>query len=265
MVIKHFFRSFTEKKILHIFLLDASFWAFLALLFSGLGKLLKTQSENLLQGRTPEEVQQLILTNVAQTETFLSGLKTFFFTLLGGTFLALLVFLLLISLTQGLIWHFLSAKKFKNYGKWNLLHLALIVPLMIYLFFFFMFKLGLNQLLALLSNQTLMTFFNDLFVFFALLIFAFYLFAIYYSFLKEHKIWHSLGEAFHLLKINFPKLGKVFLLSLATALILGLINVLLAKLSLPNLIFWSNLFLSLLYLAWLRVYFYQTVHHEPAY
>lgn len=260
--LKTYLNTFREKKILTTFLIDALLTGILYFLFVAFGSLIQKKALLLTNGQAPEKIQEMLLTNPEQAQSFLAGLQSFLFLFIGGLILLLAITILLYSLAQFLIWNHLLNKK-TTYWRWNMLNLALIIPSLVYLLLFLVIKILLNAVLPLLKSPTLINFLNNIIIFFFLFVFVLFLFLTYYSFAHKYKVWESIGEGFHLIKTNSRKLGIMLLLVLLTAVIIGFLNYPLSKLfpDEPGVIVFIDVLLSLLFLAWTRVYLVKTAHN----
>ncbi|MBI2669297.1 hypothetical protein HYX14_05645 [Candidatus Woesearchaeota archaeon] len=266
------------EKFWTIFLIDLLLVGSIAIIFSWFGGYVKEQSAALMQGQTPQEIQQLLMNQPEQLASFMANLKWFFVISFAGSILLLLFALFFYSWSQGLIWNLLREKKLtkSTYWRWNGLNLALIVPLLLYgilflivkLFFGFLFKslISLSPTFYFRHSQLLTAVLqnlNALVSFLLMLVFFIWIFLIYYVFTEKYKAWNSIGEGFHLVRLHQKKLWKAALLMLLTAIVLTLLLWPVRSLvssSLASSII--HVVAALLFLAWMRLYVVEAIH-EP--
>lgn len=263
--IKNYLDSFRLKKeYWNTLLVDAVFFGIISFVFVFLGGLLKQKAYMISQGKTAEELKQMLLSmDPTLAQAFLDNLKEFVITFILGSIVVLVGGVLLYSLSRKLIWDYLLGKKFdkKRYWKWNLINIVLIIPLAIYFFAFGLVKLVLGHMISLLGNQAILDVsYNliNLFFMFSLLVFVF---LVYYSFAKEYKVWESIGGAFYLIKSKWKRIRLMFLLVLFTSVVLSLIlwpvGVLIADKEFV--VAGIGIIVSLLFCAWVRIYVYRTI------
>jgi len=260
--IKNYLHSFKLKKEhWYTLFVDLGFVGAMVLLFYFLGDMLKEKAELISQGKTTEQIQQMLLSSPEQAEVFLASLKGFVLTFAIGAGIILIGGLLIYSLSRKLIWDHLLKKKFnrKFYWKWNSLNLVLIVLAVIYLFASGLVRLVLGYLFSLFKSQAVLEMFYNLSNMFFLFLFVIFIFLVYYSFSNKYKVWESIGHAFHLIKTK-KELRPVFLLVPLTAMILALVLWPLGNkfVNQQNILIGINIAVSLLFLAWIRVYVFKT-------
>lgn len=261
---KHFrtyLDSFKPKKeLFYIFIVDVLFWGIIFGLFSLFGQIMQGKSWLLTKGKTPEQIQQLLLTmQPEEMQAFFLQMKSFMVFFIIGLMVLGAITLLLFSLSRGLIWNKLVERKLtsKSYWKWNGLNLALIMPLLVYLLVFAIVKILFNLFIVLaITNQTFLSLASDFINIIFLLGWLVFGFLVGYSFVKEYKVWKSLGEAFGLIKLKWKNIWRMFLLALGTAMVLGLALGLAGKglIYQKELLVGLNAVVFLLFLAWMRVY-----------
>lgn len=277
--LRHYLDSFKVKKVFWVtFLIDVVFFGAVGLTFSKFGTYLQNASLQLMAGRTPEEIQQLLATAPEQALPFLEGLKSFLLVSLGSAVLLALLTFLLLSLEQAFIWNTLHQKKLslKTYWRWNLLHLGLIIPVLLYGLGAAILKLVTSGIFRFLGNLSPALYLQNaalidgiilvlnnavsfILVLFALLL----LFLIYYTFTEKYKVWQSIGEGLSKLKPHWPRWWRMVLLMAATAVIVTFIMIPMRKL-LFLYPFWEsalNFAVSFLFLAWMRLYVVAALHH----
>src|SRR3990167_9752675 len=133
--LQQYIDSFKVKKVFWVtFLTDLIFFGAVGLIFSQFSTYLQHKSVEIMAGRTPEQIQQLILSAPEQALPFLEQLKSFLFVSVGTLALLVILTFLLFSLEQAFIWNTLQQKKVtsKTYWRWNLLYLGLIIPLFLF-------------------------------------------------------------------------------------------------------------------------------------
>lgn len=262
---KNYLTSFKLKKeYWHTLLIDAAFLGAIVSVFIFFGNLLKEKAYMISQGKTTEQLQQMLLSMDPElAQAFLSNIKVFVITFALGLIVVLAGGLLFYSLSRKLIWDCLLEKKFdkKTYWKWNLLNLVLIIPAAVYLFAFGLARLILGYGVSLFKSQMVLDEFYNLANLFLLFIFIIFIFLVYYNFVKEYKVWESIGKAFHLIKIKWKRIWPMFLLIMGTAVVLSLVLWPVGRLfayQAPVLV-GINIAVSLLFLAWIRIYVFGTI------
>jgi len=255
--LKSYLNSFKEQKIIRIFLIDFVFFTTIYLLAQGFNYFLQKKSA-IFQGRTANEIQQLILSAPQEAQIILTQLKSFMILFFIGLIFLIVFTVLFYSLTRAYLWNYLLKNKLtkKNYWKWNILVIVLIIPFIIYFFIALVIKLIITQLLFFINNQVVIQIINNYLILILFVIYLIFIFLSYYVFTKKYNVWESLGEAFQLIKIKFKELKIIFLFSLLNLFVISVILFLLTyflKYQQMLLLFF-NLILFLLFLAWLRVY-----------
>lgn len=276
--LQHYFNSFKQRKIIIPFFIDTIFWFIISLLLLGLKILLQKRTAALSlfsPEQLQQQLQQLLLTSPDQAQALAASLKYLVLTIIVGGIFFLILFLLLYSLSRALMWNRILGQKShtKNYWKWNTLSVVLLLPALFYLFIASIAKVVLSYLFTSISNPNLMQFANNLVLFIFLLIFLPFIFLVHYSFALKYQVWESIGNAFYLLKLHWPKLWKAFLFILGTVVILNL------TLLLIQIIFFSTLLnrvafmviailFFLLFLSWTRLYIVnilqESSQHHPS-
>ncbi|HLC81479.1 MAG TPA: hypothetical protein VJH68_02375 [Candidatus Nanoarchaeia archaeon] len=248
-----FLRSFRwHKDLWKPFLLDSVTILLIAYLWLGLGRWLNSKAYVLSQGRGLEELKRVLITNPESAQAFVANLKWFLVILIGGTLAAIILTLLLFSLSQALIWPAKFNKK--RYWKWNSLNLILLLLLVPYL----LLNLAANFMVNLAAASALIrAAVNGFF----LILFLFFLFIVYPTFASTYRIGESISHSLKLFKNKFRVYAKAFLVVFAAGIVLSLaLNFFYKKFYwlvsgwgklTSNLIF-LGIFLA--YLAWMRFY-----------
>ena len=276
LTLKTYLDSFKFKKVFReILLIDLVYFGIITTLFTITLNFFQNKFSVLTGGKTPEQVQQLLATaSPEQLLPFLSQLK--FYLILFLIVITLLSFFAFFSysFSQSLIWHKLLAKKPFRHWRWNLLNLALIIPILLYTLAALILKLISGYLFQKIATinpafylqnsgylDAILTLLNGMVTFLLVLLGLIIILLTHYSFTEKSQVWISIGEGFHLLKLHWKKLWKVLLLAALTAIIITLILILIKKI-LPTSILLDqalNLFISAFYLAWIRVYLVRTI------
>ncbi|MBR9683051.1 hypothetical protein GOV03_00750, partial [Candidatus Woesearchaeota archaeon] len=246
-------------------LVDAGFIGVMFLLISYFGNLLQETALAIGNGKTTEQIQQMLISSPEQAEVFLASLKGLVFTFAAGAAAVFIGGLLLYSLSRKLIWDYLLKKKFnkRTYWKWNSLNLVLTIMAVVYLFVSGLFRLLIEYLFSIFKNQTMLDIiynFTNLVILFAFVVF---LFLVYHSFAKKYKVWGSIGEAFHLIKTK-KEVKWLFLFVPVTAMILAILLWPLngRLVGQPDTLLIINTVVSLSLLVWARGYVFRTVKDE---
>ncbi len=257
---KTYLTSFQEKIIPMIFGIEAFFAALWAVLFLSVSSYLNARSAGL---PSPEQFQQLLTAAPLEAQAAFASLKSFVIVSFLIVLLFAVLFLLSYSFVQSFIWNKLLKKPFhrKSYWKWNVLHIVLIIPSLLYLFILLIITLVLQQISFLSANVTVATLFFGFLKLLYIFIFIFFIFLVYYSFTKSYYIWGSIGYAFSLLKLKWSSLWKQFLFSLGTFIVVGIILTVPPKIFLYNqtILQVIDAIVFLLFLAWFRVYLVRTL------
>lgn len=281
---KHF-KSYLDsfkptKNHLYTFLTDLIVFSLIFLSFSWLSAVLQRKSAEVLQGKSAEEIQTLLAsTNPEQLLPFLTQLKSFLIWSIIIALVVIIIYFLLFSLSQAVIWYHLLKKKLthKIYWRWNLLDLFLIIPLLVFGFFYLIIRLLsallINAVFSLVPKfsllhpafmQNIRLFYNGTVNFFCTVIILVILLLICHQFALKYKVWEAVGKGFSLLKQKWSSLGRLILFSTATGLILMLITLPIKKALLysPLALNLVNLVVVLAFLAWLRIYLFKTLAEE---
>lgn len=255
---------------------DFIFFGIMMMVFSWFSDYVQGKSILLMQGKTPEQLQELFLSSPADAAPYLNDLTTFLIT-----FLVILAILLLLtffgfSLIQAMIWNHLLGKRLssKNYWRWNALHVTLLFPLLIYGLLFFILKLitgGIFNFLLTLNETfyfqhvslvlSTLKFLNAGTGFILAVPFLLFLFLVYVNFVKEYRVWFSIGEGLRLSKVHRKKIVMIAFFSLVS--MIGLTMVLLPFQSLVRtsfLLTGIDLLFLLAFVSWLRIYFLKMVN-----
>lgn len=279
--IKNYLDSFRMKRqFWQIFLVDLVFFGLAALAFTWFGSYLQAKSLALMGGKTPEQIQGILASaSPEQVLPFLTQLKSFLLISIGGFLLLIVLAFLFYSLSRAVVWNHLLGKKLtrETYWKWNALNLALIIPVLLYGVFYLIVKLIAGGIIKFLMTinpafyvqhttimDALLTIANGAVSFILTLFLLIIVFFIYCQFTEKYKVWLSIGESFHLIKKYWPRLWRALLLMVLTALILTGVLWPVRKLLIYRPL-WTmavNLAVSLLFLAWMRIYLLRTVGHK---
>ena len=129
--IQHYLDSFKlGKQFATTFITDFASLLIIILSFIWFSSYTQQRSLELLQGRSTAELQQMLLSlNPEQLAPFLASLKWFLITSLAGLTLLVVASVFLFSYSQARTWNYLHGKEVtsKNYWRWNLLNLSLLV------------------------------------------------------------------------------------------------------------------------------------------
>lgn len=261
---RHYFNSFKFNKTHgYILAVEAVFILIMVVLLLFFGGMLEQKAMELSNGKTTEQIQQMLLSDQAFAETFLSQMQGLVVWFVVAAVVILLGGLLLFSLSRKLIWGKLNHQCFdKNtYWKWNLLNIVLALPLFIYILLFGIIKSIFGYLIALMQSQIVLNAFNNLINLAGVILFSTFIFLTYYSFHSSYKVWESIGKAFEIYKNRWKRLRTVLAFCFGTALLLSLILWPLTYLFRyqETLLIIINLVISLLFIVWMRVYIYKAV------
>ncbi|MBT4538969.1 hypothetical protein HOC32_01645 [Candidatus Woesearchaeota archaeon] len=274
-----FLRSFKFKTTYWFQLLhDAAFLGIILGFFTWFGRALENRSINLFQGNTPEQIQQLLLTAPEQVAPLVGNLRIFLVILVVGVIGLLLMTYLLYVLSRLGIWNKLVHNKwsYKPFGKWLVLHLALIFPLLGIGLIYLIFKILLGLIIQALFTANSLWYFSHqdgitialtsingmISLFLSLFVLA-YLFHVYRDFVQRKKVWESIGKGFSVfrnVKVLFSTVGFATLIAIVITLIFFPIQKVLF--TSPGLLSFLQIVVVLLYISWVRQYFFITHGHN---
>lgn len=278
--LQHYLNSFKlGKQFATTFFIDLATLSIIIFSFIWFSSYTQQRSLELLQGRTAIELQQMLLSlNPEQLAPFLASLKWFLITSLIGLVLLIVGSVLLFSYSHARIWNYLQGKTVtkKNYWRWNLLNLSLAVPFLLFLAILLVVKLATMLLLNIppklmplfyLTHSNLMEnirlIVDGAVLFYMVVLFITIILFIYNHFVKSYKVWDSIGAGFSTFNKNWKKVLLLVLLATASALIATVILLPIKK----ALIFYPlystllNVLLAAFFLAWLRMYVFNSVLH----
>ena len=253
------------------FLVDYIFFSGIWLLFTWFSEYVNTQSKGLLQGKTIEQIQQSFTPeNAQQSLAFLSQLHSFLWVFVGGLVLLIVGGFLLFGLEQAVIWYHFERKKvaWKTYWKWNVFHIVLVIPLLLYGLFYvlatlvfsgiFNFIIGLMPTLYFKAPSTFQAgvkFLNSVVSFSLGIWLLLLLFVICYMFANKYTVWASIGEGFHVFSQKKQKLVRVFCFALVTAVLFTVaaipFRMLFASVEVLSMLF--DLLVLFFFIGWLRL------------
>lgn len=277
--IQNFMESFSRgKDFLYFFLADLVTFSLVFVIFSWFPAYIQQKSVEITQGRSMEELQQLLSSsNPEQVLPFLSSLRSFLIWVVAGLVILAALSFFLYSLSRAVIWYHVGRKKVtkKTYWRWNLLNLSLLVPLSLFLLVFFIVKIIASMIVNVIFAfapifftihagfiENFRLIFNGAVSFYLTLSFIVVIFMIYYKFSHSYKIWDSIGKGFSTFRKNLKSLLVVVLFATVVALALSLAGIVIKRSiysSTALMIF--NLALGAVFLAWLRLYVLRTINH----
>ena len=266
MVVRNCLNSFILKKPFWYSLgLDSLFVFFMAVLYA---QLLAWSKRTLisLTGSNPEFLQQRMLKMAPEQIVHLGqDLQAFLAFFMLGILVLLAVSLLLFSLAQALEWNYLLKKRLSQnwYWRWNALHLILVMPIVGYLVLMAFSQFLFTGLLGLfIREEQLLAFLSQFFIMFLLLFLSIIFFAVQLRFAQHYQAFQSMGRGILLITKKWKQLWPALLLMVAIALVLSVqYSYFVRFLALSELVLMGiKIFLSLLFIAWMRVYFVSIVH-----
>ncbi len=267
------------KQFTTTFLTDLATLSIIIFTFIWFSSYTQQRSLELLQGRTTAELQQMLLSlNPEQLAPFLTSLKWFLITSLVGLALLVVGSVFLYSYSQARNWNYLHGKKVtsKNYWRWNLLNLSLLVPLLLFLATLLVVKIITMIVLNippklfpvfyltysnLMENIRLIV--DGTALFYLVVLFMVIIFFIYNHFVKSYQVWNSIGAGFSTFRKQWKKVLFLVLLATASALLATVILLPIKKALLfyPLYSTLLNVLLAAFFLAWLRMYVFNGVLH----
>lgn len=287
--IKNYISSFKlNKSFFYIFLVDTISFSLIFASFYWFVNFIQAKSVQMMQGRSPEQLQQLLSSsNIEQILPFMQELRYFLLWALLFLIVAVAGSWIVFSFSQKLIWNYLLEKKTVKeqkmaaekrkvkFWRWNLLNLSLIFPLAIFGVIYLAVKLVVAVIISLLFRlapkfslmypqfvQTLISTVNNLASFYLVLLMVLAIFLVYYAFAAKYKVWDSIGEGFRLFKEKWRSILWVAFFAAITALAITLITIPLRKIFIymPFVSGFVNLVLASLFFVWLRLYLLRVVH-----
>src|SRR3989344_386720 len=280
--LQHFFDSFRlGNKFSYTFLTDLVSISLIVFDFTEFSSYVQQRALELLQGRSPEEIQQMIATtaasNPAQLQAFTTALWHFMAVFIVGLLILSVGSLLLFSYSRAWIWNYLQGKSVgKKHWRWNLLNLSLLIALIIFLLVLFLVRIIVAMFLnlipkiipvfyithsALMGNVELVV--DGAAMFYAVMAFVIIIFLIHSSFAKTYRVWDSIGMGFSLFKKYWKTVLLVALLATIIAFVITLILLPIKKFLIFPL-FLSTLLtvaLAAFFLSWLRLYVNNVILH----
>lgn len=279
--LQHFVDSFkVGKDFAYTFAADIITFSLIFVVFSWFAAYVQQRSVTLMGGKSPEELSQILASAApAQLLPFMSEVKTFLLTMFLGVLVLVVLSFLLFSYSRAVIWNHLENKKVtkKNYWRWNLLNLALLIPFCGFLIAFVIVKILVSVMVNLLfglmpvfyvTHVTLMDnihlVINGVTSFYVVLFFVVLVLLVYHSFVKKYKVWDSIMAGFSAFRQQGKKIWLLLLLATTTAGVLTLITLPIKQelLYSPLVSALVNIDITALFLAWLRLYLLRAVSHE---
>src|SRR3989344_1978102 len=238
--IQQYLNSFKlGKEFVHTFVTDLVSLSLIILVFTWFSSYLQQSSLILLQGRTTAELQQMLLSlKPEQLQPFMVALKWFLIIAVLGIVILIAASFLFFSYSRARVWNYLQGKLVNrsNYWRWNILHLSLIVPLLLFIVVLFIVKLLLSLLLSLpqkimpvfyfthsLLMENIRLLFDGAALFYMAILLLVIIFLIYQHFVKSYRVWDSIGAGFSTFKKNWKKTALLVLFATVTACLATLI------------------------------------------
>ncbi len=266
-----FIRSFMPRKeLFSTFLVDAFILALIVGAFWSFGSLLTAKAYAISGGKSVEELKMGLLSgSLEYNQNLLRNIQIFTYTLIGGGILLLVMALFGFSWSRAIVWYEITKQKLtrNNYWRWNALSLILLFIFIILAGFYVVFRIVFNLLLFFINNQTAFNIINKVLLAIFLMAFLFWVFLAGHSFAQKYRVWESLGNAFHLIKLHWSNLWKAYLFSLGTLLIITVILYLLNWLLrfYPTVYNIINIVVLLLFLSWMRLYVIEMVDEHKVF
>ncbi len=247
-------RSFRNRKILTSFTIDAI--AILAIIFILFlfNTILQTTIGPLAQFTDQQQIQNALLAGSSEeVQQLIDSLKSFFVVFFAGLLISLVLIVLIFSVSRAYLWSRLQGKRFilKKSWKWAGLLAIMLLFLLLYLVAFGIIKMTLGRLLLSLPSPGL---FQQLLTIILLLPFLLYAFYLSHSFSRTAKVWHSVGDAFALMKEQWSGLWKLYFLTAVFLIIIGLlVSLVMSAYPFSIVPVIVNIVLALLIVSWVRV------------
>ena len=240
------------------------------------GRILNNSANKISLGMNADGLKEYLLTApMDQVQAYSTNIQSFVIIIIFSVIFLLVITLFLYSLSRALIWNKMNSKKLtkKTYWRWNALNLALLIPLLIYwiisVIFLTLFS-GLITLITMpLSNFAMLhpTFMQGtisliltIITSFLILLFLIFTLLTYNNFAKTHLVGKSMLQSYQRIIKNKKTTLRIILFAIITSLVLGLITLGVNKLPLISAVqMIIGVLLSLLYLAWFRIYLVKTI------
>lgn len=253
-IFQDYFNSFKLKKLfLHTFLADLITFGFISFIITFYSGLTDQKFIKLLNGQTPEQVKELMISN---PEQFLPIAKQLQSVVFSSIFWAVIIFVgcfFLYTYSRKYIWEKIESGN-EPLRKWSLLNLSLIIPLIIFLILLAITKLIIFFLMQGIffgiNTGAVSSIIDNLLNFLLVLILVIFIFTCYRTFNHKGKIWESIGNGFDKLK-HIKKNGIKIIFGAFTALVITAILILTRTISSLILPF----ILSSFFLSWFRLYY----------
>lgn len=253
-----FKESFKFKKIfLKIFLIEAIFFSLIYFLWVLVTKFITYKNATFSPGQTTDQIKEFLVTAPPEElSVFLSHLKSYFFSVFGSFILFVVLAILLFALSQGLIWHLIKGKKLtlKHYSRWlgliSIFGFFFLATFFVYLFIKFII------ILLIQSHANWVSPVSQIMNLIYLLAVLFIFFLASYHLADSGKVFKSIGEGFMAIKHKFSGISWSYLFSLLLAVAMTLVLYLVFRyvLAVQPYVNYFNAVISLLFLAWLRLY-----------
>jgi hypothetical protein len=255
---------------------DVIFAIILTIVFVVSGQILNSSANKISLGMDANGIKEYLLTApINQVQAYSTNLQVFVITIIVLTILLLVITLFLYSLSRALIWNKLNNKKLtkKTYWRWNALNLALLIPLFLYWVVSIIILTLVSGIITLLTRplanfamlhptfmQNSIGIVMTLITSFLILLFLVFTLLTYNNFAKTHLVGKSMLHSYQKIIQNKKYALKIILFAIITSLVLGLITFGISKLPLISSVqMIIGVLLSLLYLAWLRIYLIKTI------
>jgi len=231
-----------------------------------LGNILTNRAYVISGGKTVEQLKIIMASGSLEgNQLLLSNIQSFVYFMIFGTIAALIITVMLYSLSRMLVWEKVIKNNFswKNFKLWNGLTLVLCLLAIVYFLIFAAIKLILNFFTILLGETLFITFAKIIDNFF-FIVFIIFMYALYLSFSESHKVWQSVGQAFHLIKAEWSRLWKMFILAVLTIVIVTLLLYFLQRFLIyqPGWILPAITIIVIIFmLAWMRLYLLRMISH----
>jgi hypothetical protein len=252
-MVKTLLKSFKLSNKLKItFLIELVFMTIIVSLASLFNWLLTVKSNTFSNGQTPEQVKLLFASmGPDQMNSFVNQLQSYLYFLIIGFIIIAVTTLILFSLSRAMIWSKLLKNKLsiKNWKRWVLLNIAILVPILLFLIIYAIVKIMINLIItSVITNNNALLIVNLVINYALFLFLLIFIFLVFYSFAKDQKVWQSIGHSFSLIKKTF---WKYYLFVLIVSLLMNVIGYLISLLIASLII---NMILLVLFISWARVY-----------
>ncbi len=247
----NFVRSFKDKRITKVFLIDFLFFTIFLLAVLGFNSYMEGQSSQI--GVSAEELQELMVNNPLEAKAILSSLTGFFTLFIVGFLFIFIGGFIAYSYTRKLVWNRLSHNRTKLW-RWTGINITLLIVYILFLPIFLIIRFLATTLLGFFGITSIYS--NNIITLASLLFLVIFTFLTYYNFSLCYQVFNSIGKTFSIIKRRWNRLWRAYLFIMLTTILLSLVTSFLKKQLLYQATLYSIItgISTLLLFAWIRIY-----------